>query len=284
MKIVFFGSPRFAEITLETIIKGGIIPSLVVCNIDKPKGRKKILTAPETKILAGKYKIPVFQTEKLNKEEFDKKLSELKIAPDLFIVAAYSKILKKEILEIPKFGAVGVHPSLLPKFRGATPIQSVILSKEKETGATIYFLNEGIDSGNILATRVQPIANSGNYLELEKELGEIGGSLVVEILPKILKKEIRTIAQNEKEATYTKKFSSKDGFVELNNLKKAIDTGTDIAILIDKKIKAIGHEPGVYTIKDNKRIKLLSAKIVEGKLKLETIQEEGKKPSQFKTI
>ncbi|MST03943.1 MAG: methionyl-tRNA formyltransferase [Candidatus Pacebacteria bacterium] len=279
MQIIFFGSPRFAEIALEKIIKGGIIPSLIVCNIDKLKGRKKIMTAPETKVLAEKYKIPVFQSEKLNKEELNNKLTQLKIAPDLFIVAAYSKILKKEILEIPKLGTIGVHPSLLPKFRGATPIQSAILSDDEITGVTIYFLNEGVDSGEILKKREVKIKNQ-DYLELEKELAEIGGNLIVEILPKILKKEIKTIPQNEKEATYTKKFSSEDGFVGLKDLNEAVEAGGDMAILIDKKIRAIGNEPGVYIIKDDKRIKLLSAEVIERKLRLKIIQEEGGLPKE----
>ncbi len=283
MQIVFFGSPRFAEIALERIIKGGVLPSLVVCNIDKPKGRKKILTSPETKILAEKYKIPVLQKDKLNKSDLLDKLSELNISPDFFVVAAYSKILKKDVLEMPKFGTIGIHPSILPKFRGATPIQSVILSKETETGVTIYSLDEGIDSGSMIKTQKIRLENK-NYLELEKESAEAGGDLVVEVLPKLFKKEIKATKQNEEEATYTKKFSSQDGFIELNDLSEALEIGGEKAILIDKKIRALGNEPGVYVIKNNKRIKILSAEIENGKLKLKTIQEEGGKPKEAKSI
>ncbi len=113
-------------------------------------------------------------------------------------------------------------------------------------------------------------------------MARIGGELIVEILPKILKNEIKAVPQNEKEATYTKKFSSKDGLIELKDLNEAVELGGEKAILIDKKIRAIGHEPGVYTIKNNKRIKLLSAELSQKKLKLKIIQKEGKKPIEFK--
>lgn len=267
MNFVFFGTPEIAAIILEKLIKAGFIPSAVICNPDKPVGRKKIITSPPTKILAEKHNIKVLQPEKLEIGNLKFEIGEI----DFAVVAAYAKIIPKEILDISKLGSIGVHPSLLPKHRGASPIQSAILSDDKETGVSLFLMDEKVDHGPILAQRELENYELGimNYGTLMRKLAELGGDLLVKTLPKFVAGEIEPQIQDEVLATFTKKFKTEDGFV---NLEK------DDPIIIKRKVRALNPEPGVYTIKDEKRMKILEAEIVDGKIKLKKIQMEGKKP------
>ncbi len=287
---VFFGTPEFATIVLEKIIKAGFVPKAVVCNPDRPVGRKKIITPPPVKTRIMNYelgirnKIKILQPEKLD-EKFHNSLFMLHNSFDFFIVAAYAKIIPKKILEIPKLGIIGVHPSLLPKYRGASPIQNAILNGDKETGATLYLMDEKLDHGLILAQRILNYElGIMNYGELSKNLAEISGDLLIETLPKFLAGEIKPQIQNEAQATYAKKFTTQDGFIEFSDLEKARSEGGQIAINIDRKIRALNPEPGTFTLspsKDSlpKRMKILEAELTdENKLKLKTIQYEGKNP------
>ncbi len=205
------------------------------------------------------------------------------IHPDFFIVAAYAKILSKEIIEIPRLGTIGVHPSLLPKYRGASPIQSVILNGEKETGVTLYLLDDKMDRGKIVSNIKYQISGNEDYKTLEKRLAELGGNLLAEILPKFLAGEIKPITQKESEATFTRKFSTEDAFVN----EKILDEATGgknpkVAGMIYRKILALTPEPGVWTPRRaqgrTQRVKLLEAELGNGKLVLKVIQNEGQKP------
>ena len=278
MNYVFFGTPRFAEIILKTLITAGMPPVAVVCNPDRPVGRKKIVTPPPVKSLVIGHRTPnieILQPEKLD-DSFKAKIRELK--PQFAIVAAYAKIIPKSVIELFPKGTIGVHPSLLPKYRGSSPIQSVILAGEETAGVTLYMLDEKMDHGAILENRKLKIENR-SYLELEKELAEIGGELLVETLPKFITAEIKPQPQNEAAATFTKKFTTEDGFVSDTDLGRA-QSGEDsvLANEIERKIRALTPEPGVYTIKNGKRIKFLEAEVREGKLMLKKIQIEGKNP------
>ncbi len=278
-KFIFFGTPEFAAIILEKLIKAGHIPSAVVCNLDKPVGRKKIITPPAIKLIAQKYNIPVLQPEKL----VNYKLQTTNYKPDYFIVAAYSQIIPKEILKIPRLGVIGVHPSLLPKYRGASPIQTAILSGGEITGTTIYLMGEKIDNGPILAQReLNYELRIMNYELLMRKLAELSADLLIETLPDIEEKIKNAVPQDESQATYTKKFLTEDAFVKPEDLEEAqndLASSPQAAIEIERKIRALNPEPGVFTFINNKRVKLLEAKIVEGKLKLTKIQVEGKKPT-----
>lgn len=272
-KFVFFGTPEFAAIILEKLVKAGFVPAAAVCAPDAPMGRKKILTPPPAKIAAQKYNIEVIQPAILANSK--SQISNYK--PEFFIVAAYSKILKKEILDIPRLGTIGVHPSLLPKYRGASPIQSAILGDEKETGATLYLMDEEVDRGPTIASQKLKI-KSQSYEELMRELAELSGDLLIETLPKFLKGEIKPQPQNEAQATFTKKFSLKDGLVNLQN-----DNPRQIWL----KIRALNPEPGVFTIlklKDGKelKLKLLEADFIGGTLELKLVQPEGKKSMPYR--
>lgn len=277
MKYVFFGSPEFAKIILEKLIDSGYAPVAVVCNPDRPVGRKKVVTPPPVKISAEKYGVKVYQPENL----LVLHPSLLALKPDLFIVAAYSKIIKKEILDIPKLGTIGIHPSLLPKYRGSSPIQSALLNGETETGVTLYLIDEKIDNGPILANEKFGVKNY-NYAELENKLANLGADLLIETLPEFLSEKIKPQKQDHSQATFTKKILTQDAFIENFDLKEALDKGGDVAIEIYNKIRALNPEPGTWTIQDGKRMKILNAMLgPENKLKLKTIQFESKRPQNI---
>jgi len=282
MKYIFFGTPEFAAIILEKLIKAGMPPALVICNPDRPVGRKKELTPPPTKILAQKHGIPVWQPESLDLKPFTLNLGEIR--PDFGVVAAYAKILPKEIIEAFPKGIIGVHPSLLPKYRGAAPIQSSILAGEEKTGTTLFLLDEKVDHGPILAQRElpSPIRQSliANYQILVRQLAELSGDLLVENLPKFAEGRIKPAEQSHDEATFTKKFTGEDGFVSDEILRSAQNDGGGEAVAVDRKIRALNPEPGVYAIENGKRVKLLEAKLENGKLRLKKIQIEGEKPKK----
>ncbi len=282
VNFVFWGTPEFAAIILEKLIGNGFVPAAVICNPDRPVGRKQIITPPPTKILGQTFGIPVLQPDELD-SNFIAQISGLR--PDFFVVAAYAKIIPKEILDIPRLGSIGVHPSLLPKYRGSTPIQNTILNGDTETGVTLYVLDEKMDHGSILAiSNFQFPISKITYEELLKELAELAGNLLVETLPKFAAGEIKPEPQNEAEAIYTKKFKSEDAFVDENDLKEA-ESGKNQkkAELIDRKIRALNPEPGVWTLENGKRVKLLEAEISENKLVLKKIQIEGEKPRRVES-
>ena len=272
MKFVFFGSPEFAAIVLEKLIKAGFIPAAVVCAPDAPAGRKKILTSPPTKVLAEKYNIEVWQPEKLEIKNWKLKITN----PDLAIVAAYGKIIPKNIIKTAKYGFVGVHPSLLPKYRGASPIQSAILNDEAETGTTLYLMDEKVDHGSIINYQKSIIKNQ-NYEELMRELAELSGDLLIKTLPDFISGKIRPQPQNEAEATFTKKFSLKDGLIDLKK---------DDPRKVWLKIRALNPEPGVTAVLKLKNGKELKLKLLEADynngLELKLVQPEGKKPMLWK--
>ena len=276
MKYAFFGSPEFAKIILEKLISVGMPPALVVCNPDKPVGRKKIITPPPTKVVALKNGIKVFQPESLRDPNIWK--SDFQIF-DFFVVAAYAKIIPAEILKIPKLGTIGVHPSLLPKYRGATPIQSVILSGESETGVSLYLMDEKMDHGEILATRVWPIANRASYETLMHELAIISADILIKTIPNFINKKNIPTKQDHSQATFTKKFETIDGLVDLIK---------DDPVVIDRKVRALNPDPGVYTFMDingkSIRSKLLETSIENGQLKLLKVQLDGKKPTSPQNI
>ncbi|MEK7481994.1 MAG: methionyl-tRNA formyltransferase [Patescibacteria group bacterium] len=280
-KYIFFGTPEFAAIILEKLIDAGYIPEAVVCNPDKPVGRKKIITPPPAKqrilnLESGiKNKIKIFQPEKLDSSI---KYQVSSIKPDFFIVAAYSKILPKEIIEIPRLGTIGVHPSLLPKHRGTTPIQTTILNGDEITGTTIFLIDEKMDHGKIVSSIKCLVSSNDNYGILMKKLAELSADLLIETLSKFIKGEIKPQPQDESQATYTKKFKIEDAFIKPEDLKKAQTVGGEIASSIERKIRALNPEPGVFTIINDKRIKFLESKIQDNKLKLIKIQKQGEKP------
>lgn len=284
MKYVFFGSPEFAAIILEKLIAAGFIPAAVICNPDRPVGRKQTIVAPPAKLMAQKCNIPVFQPESLEAKNWELEIGKIKIpAFDFFVVAAYAKIIPQNILDIPRLGTIGVHPSLLPKYRGASPIQSAILKGEEKTSITLYLLDEKMDHGPILAIRELVIEDTDDFFSLRRKLGELGGQLLTETLPRFIQGEIKPRAQDESGATYTRKFKIEDGYIEPQELERAQKDGGETALALQRKIRALIMEPGAWTIKNGKRMKIIRAYIPpDGKLKLKEIQFEGKKPEEVR--
>lgn len=286
----FFGTPEFAAIVLDKLTADGFVPNTVVCNPDRPVGRKKILTPAPTKVIAQRFGIKVWQPDKLAIANYESPISNM----DFSVVAAYAKIIPKKILGLPRLGAIGVHPSLLPKYRGPSPIQSVILNGEKETGATLFLMDEKVDHGPILAKSkisAEGGSTSGgkyqiskmSYKELRDKLAELAGELLVKTLPDFLSGKIIPVPQDETAATYTKKFSTEDAFIDSRSLERAEwGLDPDDAFRIERMIRAFDPEPGVWTTKNGKRVKLLEAHIANAeKLVITKIQTEGETPRQI---
>jgi len=236
MRFIFFGSSEFAKIILNKLLDFGMKPILVV-------------TAPSpTPVydLAKQSNIPVLRPERLEDEEF---LSNFKnYNPDLVILTAYGKIIPSKLLSIPKKGVLNLHPSLLPNWRGATPIQSTILAGDNKTGVSLFLMDEEIDHGPIIANSKFKIQNSKlTCEELSKKLAELGAKLIIQAVPKWLKGEINAVPQNHSLASYCHKILPKD---EKINWEKS-------AIEIDRKVRALNPKPGVFTVADNKIIKIV---------------------------
>ncbi len=254
MKIVFFGTPDFGADILENLIGTKYQPVLVVTNPDKPAGRgKKIAESPVSE-LAKDHKIPVLKPRKI--KEIQKDLE--KISPDLMIVAAYGKFLPTEMIELPKYKTINIHPSLLPKYRGSSPIQYAILNGDKRTGVTIMLINEEMDKGDILSKKEIALEKE-TYPELSKKLAEVSSDLLKETIPKWIKGEIKPKKQKEKEAVYTKILDKYDGKIDWKQPAEQIE----------RQVRAFNPWPGTYAYflskKTNKEtlMKILEADILE---------------------
>lgn len=278
MRYVFFGTTEFSITMLRCLAENGYRPELVIANPDRPSGRKKILTSPPTKVLAEQEDIPVFQPESFDADA----VARLKqIGADFFLLADYGKILPPAILQLSRLGVIGVHVSLLPQYRGPSPMQSAILNGDTETGVTLYTLDEGIDTGPILVQEKFALYRQ-TFVELRKEGALRACRMLKNMLPKFLERKAELRSQNHSQATYTKKFTSENAFVDSKDLEEA-ESGAhpEKAETIDRKIRALNPEPGVWTHQKGKRVKLLEADLAGGKLVLKKIQVEGQKPREL---
>jgi len=292
MKVVFFGTPQFAVPFVRHLHADKRIKlEAVVTQPDKPAGRKKTMTPPPVKEFAQKMGIPVFQPEKIkNNSEFIKTIKEIK--PEFIIVVAYGAIFPKEILEIPKVDCINVHASLLPRYRGASPIQSALLNGDKETGISFMSMDEKLDTGDIYLLKKVAIADDDNQESLFEKLSDIGATLLPSILRDIKDGILTPIPQYESLASYCKKISKDDA---------QIHPEKEDAVNIENKFKAFTPWPGIYMVFKGKRLKLLDIKELEteeklnagklislkerlllgtknGILEIKKIQPEGKKP------
>ncbi len=193
------------------------------------------------------------------------------VNPDLVVVASYGKIIPKSFLDLPRYGCLNVHPSLLPKYRGASPIQNTILNNEKEAGVSIILMDEKMDHGPIVASIKYQISEKIRYKELEKELAKLSAKLLKEVLPKWLKGKVKPKEQEHSQATFTKVLKREDGEVNLDDDPREIE----------RKVRAFDPWPGIYAIWKNKRIKILDVKVLDNKLMIKKVQPEGKKEMSF---
>ncbi|MFA6269953.1 MAG: methionyl-tRNA formyltransferase [Candidatus Paceibacterota bacterium] len=269
---VFFGSSEFSVYVLEELKIHSILPKLIVTTLDKPKGRKLILTPTPVKIWARNNNIDCISPVSLKKQNSDL-VSKLKSQDyDLFLVASYGKLIPKEIFEIPTFKTLNIHPSLLPKYRGASPIQSQILNNEKEIGVTIMQIEETMDTGPIVIQKNVAIENWPiGRKELEKILATEGSKLFAHILPEWVIGAIDPIMQNEEKATYCQKIEKEDGLINLE------DAPYENLL----KIKAFEEWPTAFYFENNKRIIITDAKFENGSLKILKVIPEGKKEMLF---
>jgi len=242
-KIIFWGTPEFAEIILKKIIQDKNLEVLAVVTApDKSVGRKHILTSSLVKIFAEKNNISILQPEKLD-EDFIKELNNLLTTPtrsnlplatlnlkrredsnsvDLFVVAAYGKIIPLEILEIPKYKSINIHPSLLPKYRGASPIQSTILNAETKTGTTIILMDEKMDHGKIIKSEKLIIKSDDTYTDLHNKLADLSAKILLKIIPDFVNGKIQLVKQEHSKATFCKIIKKSDGEINWENTAEQI--------------------------------------------------------------
>ncbi|MBQ3164889.1 MAG: methionyl-tRNA formyltransferase [Lachnospiraceae bacterium] len=251
MKVVFMGTPDFAVGALEAIIEAGHEVTAVVTQPDKPKGRSGQMQFPPVKECAVKYNLPVFQPIKVKEPEAVEELR--KYEADIFVVAAFGQILTKEILDMPRYGCVNIHASLLPKYRGAAPIQQAILDGEAETGVTIQQMNEGIDTGDILSTVIVPIDKKETAETLFVKLEEAGAQLIVDTLVKIEKGEITPVPQDHAKASYVKMMKKTLGKIDWNK----------DAVVIERLVRGLNSWPSAYTFFEGKSLKLWDCDVLE---------------------
>lgn len=214
IKIAFFGNSDFSLEVLEQLKKEGVTPDLIVTTPDKPQGRKMILTPTQTKVWAENNSIEYIEPESLKDENFIKKISEY----NLFIVASYGKIIPKNIIDLPEYKVLNIHPSLLPKYRGSSPLQEQILNDEKNIGVSIMLIDEQVDHGNIVIQKKVDIKDWPiNFTQLQAKLAKEGSKLLAEIIPDWVKDKIETKEQNHNEVTFTKKVKKTDGLLDLSS-------------------------------------------------------------------
>ena len=264
MKIVFFGTPRLAQIVLEKLIASPFKPQLVVTAPDTKAGRGQKVQFSPIKQTAVKYHIDVLEPKILNSQ-----FSILNSPFGLAILVAYGKIIPEDILAIPKYGFINVHPSLLPKYRGPSPIQSAIIAGEKVTGVSIIKLDEEIDHGPILAQESIVIKKNDTHASLIEKLGILGAKLLVETLPKYLEGKLKPSPQDKLKATFTKRIAKQDGEINLQNPPNPQT--------LDRMIRAHFPWPGVWTEIESRVKSQESKKIIIKFLPGNLIQPEGKR-------
>lgn len=263
-RIVFMGTPLLAQKILSDLQSAGYPIVGVYTKIDKPQGRKMELQKSPVKVLAESLNIPVFQPRKFDEQT----IAELyALHPDLIVVAAYGKILPKAVLAIAPKGAINVHTSLLPKFRGASPIQNALLSGEAETGVTIMLMDEGMDTGAILSQEKAAITLDDNCITLTEKLTRIGSDLLLKTIPDWINGKIRPQAQDNDQATFCRLIERTDGKVDW----------TKDAKVIFNTYRALTPWPGVFTFWDINGI-AKRLKIIDIALSDSDIPEDGSRP------
>lgn len=240
------GTPEFSVPILKMLIKNYNVVG-VVTQPDREVGRKKVLTPSPIKQTAMEFNIPVITPEKL-RIEYENVLA---FKPDIIVTCAYGQILPNEILNYPKYGCINVHASLLPKYRGGAPIQRAIMNGEVKTGITIMYMNEGMDTGDMIEKKELIIENDDNYDEVSKKLSVIGTDLLEDVLPKIIKGKIKRTIQDNEDATYAPIIKREDEKLDFNKT----------TFEIYNHIRALSTTPGAYAILDNKVVKIYSSRM-----------------------
>ena len=266
MKIIFMGTPDFAVVPLEEIYKAGHEIVLIVTQPDKPRGRSGKLNPSPVKKWAIEHNIEVFQPKRIRDEEAVNYLS--KIECDIAVVAAFGQILPKSILDMPRFGCINVHASLLPKYRGAAPIQWAILNGEKKSGVTIMQMGEGLDDGDMLLTREVMLDGTETGGSLFDDLAQLGGKAVVEALELIEQGSINPVKQDESAATHVSMINKELGRINWS----------DAAERIERYVRGLNPWPSAYSSFKGKNLKIWRSHVVPS----EELDSKGVNPADYK--
>ncbi len=259
IKTIFMGTPEFAVPILDKLIEMTDVV-LVVTNPDKEVGRKKVLTFSPVKNKALENNIPVFQPVNIKKDYEEIK----KYQPDLIVTCAYGKIVPKEVLDIPPLGCINVHASLLPKYRGGAPIQRAIINGEEETGVTIMYMDEGMDTGDMIANSKLPIKNEDTTESMHDKLSLLGANLLENVLPSIIEGTNKRIKQNDAEATYAKIIKREDEHLDFNKAAREVNN----------QVRGLNSWPLANLILNDEEIKVIEGYIGEAaKEKASTIEK-----------
>lgn len=292
MKLIFMGTPDFAVPCLERLIEAGHEIAAVFSQPDKPRGRKMILTPPEVKVCALKHGLTVYQPKSLRNDEAMELIKE--IAPNCIVVAAYGKILPKAMLDLPKYGCINVHGSLLPKYRGSAPIQWSVINGEKETGVTIMQMAEGVDTGDMLYQKAIPIGIDDTAESMFEKLSDLGGEMIVEALDLLEEGKLTPIKQDETLATHAPMLNKEIAVIDWN--KSALEVHNLVrglyswpiaqTTLHGKKLKiyrtAVGKGSGeAGTVISTSPLTIACG---EGAVVIEELQLEGKKRMDAKAF
>ena len=260
-KIIFFGSAEFSVPILETLIQNKMVDA-VFSTPPRPVGRKQIVTPTPVSQAATQNQVTVFEPENLSDEKFLNQVE--KMRPDLFLVTAYGKILPKALLEIPPCGSINIHGSLLPKYRGSSPLQAALLNGDRETGITFILMDEKVDHGPILVKEKMKIKKNCTYSELAQKMSFLAARITPSVIEDFLNKKIKPLFQNDEEASYVKTIKKEDGHIDFNSPAKKIL----------QQINAFEKWPGSYAFwkKDGKDllVKILGGKILSGKIQSST--------------
>ena len=254
-KIVFMGTPEIAVTCLDRLVSGGFDVAAVVTRIDKPQGRHAVLTPSPVKVYAMSHGIPVYQPRTLRDQAFAEWLAS--VDPDLILVVAFGMILPANVLSYPKYGCINVHASLLPKYRGAAPMQRAIMEGENETGVTVMYMDVGLDTGDMIEKKATPITGTDTLETVHDKLAEIGADLLLQTVQTIAAgKPLPREKQNDALATYAAKIERADAKLDF----------TKTACELDRQIRALTPIPYAYfTRSDGATVKVLSARPVQGR-------------------
>lgn len=246
IKIVYMGTPEFSVGPLRELVNNYDV-EMVVTQPDKEVGRKRILTPSKVKEFAIEKGIKVFQPRRI-REDF-KEIIDIK--PDLIVTCAYGQIIPKELIDLPKYGCINIHASLLPEYRGGAPIHHAVIDGKDKTGITIMYMNEKMDEGDILYQKEIDILKEDNTSSMFNKLSALGSEMIKEFIPKLISGEITPIKQDNNKATYAYNITKEDEKIDFNN--NTID--------IYNKIRGLSEIPGGYAILDNKRVKIFNSRI-----------------------
>ena len=255
MNIVFMGTPEFAVPSLTSLFERGYNISLVVTQKDRPKGRGKKMRPTPIKEKALELGLEVYQPDSINSQESINKLREL--SPDCIVVIAFGQVLKREVLDIPQYGCINIHASLLPKYRGAAPINWAIINGEKETGVTIMEIDEGLDTGDMLHYKKIPIMEEDDSESIHDKLSIMGGDLIVETIEGLKDGSVVKLPQDDSLSTYAPMLSKNTGKVDWNNS----------GIKIKNLVRGLKPWPSAYMVYKGENVKIHKVKVVEKFLK-----------------